>query len=71
MTGVLLDTRTVLLERQIARSGAQQDVALRQIVRLRLGLALCRRIVEAHDGRITLGKGPGGAVVLTLPREPQ
>ena len=33
-----------------------------------LGLCICRRVVEAHGGTITLGDGPGGEVVITLPR---
>jgi PAS domain S-box-containing protein len=34
-----------------------------------LGLAICKRIVEAHGGAIELGKdGPGGQVIITLPR---
>ncbi len=34
-----------------------------------LGMAIARRIVEAHGGQITLGdKGPGAEVILTLPR---
>jgi PAS domain S-box-containing protein len=33
------------------------------------GLAICRRIVEAHGGWIDIGSGPpGGEVVVTLPR---
>jgi signal transduction histidine kinase len=35
-----------------------------------LGLALARRIVEAHDGRIEPGDdGPGCEIVITMPRE--
>ncbi len=35
-----------------------------------LGMAIARRIVEAHDGEIALGEGgPGCEVVITLPRE--
>jgi signal transduction histidine kinase len=35
---------------------------------LGVGLSLCRSIIESHGGRITLGGGPGGAVVrFTLP----
>jgi signal transduction histidine kinase len=35
-----------------------------------LGLAVCKRIVEAHGGRIAVGAGPvpGAEVVVTLPR---
>jgi PAS domain S-box-containing protein len=34
-----------------------------------LGMAIARRIVEAHGGQITLGEnGPGAEVILTLPR---
>jgi hypothetical protein len=34
-----------------------------------LGMAIARRIVEAHGGRIALGDaGPGAEVILTLPR---
>ncbi len=34
-----------------------------------LGMAITRRIVEAHSGEIALGESPGGAeVVVTLPR---
>jgi PAS domain S-box-containing protein len=37
-----------------------------------LGLALARRIVEAHDGRIEPGDdGPGCEIVITMPREVQ
>jgi signal transduction histidine kinase len=37
-----------------------------------LGMAICRRIVEAHGGRIAVGPpgGPGAEIILTLPREP-
>ncbi|QDV36843.1 hybrid sensor histidine kinase/response regulator [Tautonia plasticadhaerens] len=37
-----------------------------------LGMAICRRIVEAHGGRIAVGTpgGPGAEIILTLPREP-
>jgi signal transduction histidine kinase len=37
---------------------------------LGLGLAICRRIVEAHGGRITANNGPNGGAVFTvrLPR---
>ena len=33
-----------------------------------LGMAISRRIVEAHGGEVALGDGPGGEVVITLPR---
>ena len=36
-----------------------------------LGIAICKRIVEAHRGRIEMGKpGPGGEIIITLPRRP-
>jgi len=37
-----------------------------------IGLAIVRRILEAHGGRIDVGKGrlPGAALVLTVPRGP-
>jgi two-component system, LuxR family, sensor kinase FixL len=36
-----------------------------------LGMALAKRIVEAHDGRISVGngEGPGTEILITLPRE--
>jgi PAS domain S-box-containing protein len=36
-----------------------------------LGMAIAKRIVEAHGGRISLGNGdaPGAEIVVTLPRE--
>jgi PAS domain S-box-containing protein len=33
-----------------------------------LGMAIARRIVEAHGGQIAIGDGPGAAFILTLPR---
>jgi signal transduction histidine kinase len=33
-----------------------------------LGLALARRLVEAHGGQVVAGSAPGGEVLLTLPR---
>jgi two-component system, LuxR family, sensor kinase FixL len=35
-----------------------------------LGMAICRRIVEAHGGRIAVGDspGPGAEILITLPR---
>ena len=35
-----------------------------------LGMAIARRIVEAHGGRIEVGPGPAAEVVITLPRGP-
>jgi PAS domain S-box-containing protein len=36
-----------------------------------LGMAIAKRIVEAHGGRISVGAGMGGAeILITLPREP-
>ncbi|HEY8505862.1 MAG TPA: ATP-binding protein [Gemmataceae bacterium] len=35
-----------------------------------LGMAIAKRVVEAHGGTITLGDGPGAEVILTLPRRP-
>lgn len=35
-----------------------------------LGMAISRRIVEAHQGGIELGDGPGTEIILTLPRTP-
>ncbi len=32
-----------------------------------LGLAICKAIIDAHDGRIWLGPGPGGDVRFALP----
>jgi signal transduction histidine kinase len=34
-----------------------------------LGMAICRRLIEAHGGTIEAGAGPGAEVVITLPRE--
>jgi two-component system, LuxR family, sensor kinase FixL len=33
-----------------------------------LGMAICRRIVEAHGGQIAVGNGPGAEIVITIPR---
>src|SRR5207245_6527742 len=33
-----------------------------------LGLPIAREIVEAHGGRISVGDGPGGRLVVRLPR---
>lgn len=34
-----------------------------------LGMAICKRIVEAHDGRIEVSEdGPGAEILITLPR---
>ncbi len=35
-----------------------------------LGLALCKRVVEEHGGRIEPGPGdgPGAEIIITLPR---
>ena len=35
-----------------------------------LGLPIAREIVEAHGGRIFIGDGPGGRLVVRLPRAP-
>ena len=36
-----------------------------------LGMAIAKRIIEAHGGRISVGPAPEGAeIVITLPREP-
>ena len=35
-----------------------------------LGLAICKAIVTAHGGRISLGDGPGGTVHVALPTVP-
>jgi signal transduction histidine kinase len=32
-----------------------------------LGLAICKRIVQAHGGLIEAADGPGGEVAMTLP----
>jgi signal transduction histidine kinase len=34
-----------------------------------LGMAIAKRIVEAHGGRIAVGAGPGAEILITLPRE--
>ncbi len=34
-----------------------------------LGMAICKRIVESHDGQIAVGQeGPGAEILITLPR---
>ena len=33
-----------------------------------LGMAICKRIVEAHGGEIAVGNGPGAEFVITLPK---
>jgi PAS domain S-box-containing protein len=35
-----------------------------------LGMTLCKRIVEAHGGSISIGAGPGTEIVILLPAEP-
>jgi len=35
-----------------------------------LGLPIAREIVEAHGGRISIGDGPGGRLIVRLPRAP-
>jgi two-component system OmpR family sensor kinase len=35
-----------------------------------LGLAICKAIVTAHGGLISLGDGPGGTVHVSLPVSP-
>jgi signal transduction histidine kinase/FixJ family two-component response regulator len=36
-----------------------------------LGMAIAKRIIEAHGGRIAVGRAPGGAeICLSLPRDP-
>jgi hypothetical protein len=35
-----------------------------------LGLPIAREIIEAHGGRITIGDGPGGRLVVHLPLVP-
>jgi nitrogen fixation/metabolism regulation signal transduction histidine kinase len=32
-----------------------------------LGMAIVKRIIEAHGGQVSLGAGPGGEVFITLP----
>lgn len=34
-----------------------------------LGMAICKRVVEAHGGSIQVGPGPGAEIVIKLPRE--
>ncbi len=34
-----------------------------------LGMAICRRIVDTHGGRIEVGTDPGAVICITLPRE--
>jgi signal transduction histidine kinase len=36
-----------------------------------LGMAICKRIVAAHGGRIETGTGPGAVIVITLPHSSQ
>lgn len=36
-----------------------------------LGMTLSRRIIEAHGGTISVGEGPGAAIVIELPAEDQ
>ncbi|MCA9070878.1 MAG: ATP-binding protein, partial [Planctomycetaceae bacterium] len=35
-----------------------------------LGMAICKRIVEAHDGLMATGPGPGAEIRITLPYDP-
>jgi two-component system sensor kinase FixL len=35
-----------------------------------LGMTLCQRIIQAHGGTIRVGDGPGGVIVIELPRRP-
>ena len=35
-----------------------------------LGLPIAREIVEAHGGRISIGDGPGGRLIVRLPAAP-
>lgn len=32
-----------------------------------VGMAICKRVVEAHDGRILPGSGPGAEILITIP----
>ncbi len=34
-----------------------------------LGMAIAKRIIEAHGGRIGVGPGPGAEILITLPRD--